>query len=144
MVLPSIFGSTVGAPATVNAVGYEIVGFEIPRPLTAQRGDAERGRAIVRDAANASCLICHHMPIPEEPDHGNIGPDLAGVAARYSEGELRLRVVDPKFLNPNTVMPAYYSTQGLNRVETEYLGRTIYSAQDVEDVVAYLLSLNPP
>lgn len=122
-------------------VAYEVVGTGIPVPLADEPGNAERGRAIVRDARNASCLICHLMPIPEEPNHGNIGPPLAGVGSRYSAAELRLRLVDARVINPVTVMPAYYATTGHVAVQQQYAGQTIYSAQDIEDVVAYLLTL---
>jgi len=132
------------AGATFDPPDYEIVDFAIPEPLTDNPPDPFRGWQIVRDAGNASCLICHPMPIPEEPNHGNIAPDLTGVGERYTEGELRLRLVDPKALNPNTIMPSYFQLEGLNRVEEEYVGQTIYSAQDVEDVVAYLMTLRSP
>jgi sulfur-oxidizing protein SoxX len=131
-------GAVFAQPALVE---YEIVDGGIPEPLTDISGDRFRGELIVRDPTNASCLICHSMPIPDEPDPGNIGPDLAGIANRYTEAELRLRLVDPKVINPDTVMPAYYSLRNLYRVEEQYVGRTIYSAQDVEDVIAYLMTL---
>jgi sulfur-oxidizing protein SoxX len=122
-------------------VPYEVVGLGIPRPLTDEPGNPERGRLIVRDARNASCLICHAMPIPEEPNHGNIGPPLAGIGSRQTEAQLRLRLVDARLINPATVMPAYYSIAGFVSVQQQYAGQTIYSAQDIEDVVAYLLTL---
>ena len=122
-------------------VAYEIVNFAIPAPLTDIPGDEERGWTIVQNTANATCLICHSMPMPWQPDHGNLAPDLAGVGSRYNAAELRLRLVDPKALNPDTIMPAYYQAQGLNRVQEKYLGQTIYSAQDIEDVIAFLLTL---
>ena len=123
------------------ALVYSEDGLSIPSPLTGEPGDAGRGLEIVRDAAQASCLICHAMPIAEEPDHGNIGPPLDGIGDRLSEGELRLRLVDPKRVNPETIMPAYYNSAGLYRVDPPYRGKTIYSAQEVEDVVAYLKTL---
>src|SRR5690606_16909357 len=98
-------------------------------------------RQIVRDTNKATCLICHPMPIPEEPNHGDIGPPLHGVGGRYTLGELRLRVVDPKAINPDTVMPSYYRVNGLHRVLQRFRDRPIYTAQEVEDVVAYLASL---
>ncbi|MCP8940966.1 sulfur oxidation c-type cytochrome SoxX [Alsobacter sp. SYSU M60028] len=113
-------------------------------PLTAQPGDPARGRDVVRDLTKATCLICHALPIPEEPNPGNIGPNLAGVGARFSAGELRARVVDATTINPNTVMPPYFRTEGLNRVLARWRGQTIYSAQEVEDVVAYLGTLRQP
>jgi sulfur-oxidizing protein SoxX len=122
-------------------VAYEIIDFAIPEPLTEIPGDIERGWTIVQDTANATCLICHSMPMPWQPDQGNLAPDLAGVGSRYNAAELRLRLVDPKALNPFTIMPAYYQVQGLSRVQEKYLGKTIYSAQDIEDVIAFLLTL---
>jgi sulfur-oxidizing protein SoxX len=118
-----------------------IVDSAIPQSLTVVPGDPVEGERIARDMTNASCLICHALPIADEPDPGNIAPPLDGVADRYSEGELRLRLVDPKAINPGTVMPAYYKTEGLNRVLEPYAGKPIYTAQQVEDVVAYLMTL---
>ena len=146
-----IIASVVVAAAAISTswaqpdlVPFQIVDGGIPDPLTDEPGNRFRGELIVRDAANASCLICHSMPIPDEPDPGNIGPDLAGIGARYTAAELRLRLVDPKIINPATVMPSYYSLRNLNRVEEQYVGQTIYSAQDIEDVVAFLLTLTEP
>ncbi|MBM3525097.1 MAG: sulfur oxidation c-type cytochrome SoxX, partial [Alphaproteobacteria bacterium] len=89
----------------------------------------------------ATCLICHAMPIAEEPDHGTIGPPLAGIARRATPAELRQRLVDPTALNPATVMPAYYRSEGLNRILARHRGQSLYSAQEIEDVVAYLMTL---
>ena len=124
-----------------DIAAVEIVDFTIPESLTGVPGDAERGWAIVQNAQNATCLICHPMPMPWQPDHGNLAPDLTGVGNRYSAAEFRLRLVDPKVLNPFTIMPAYYRIQDLNRVQEKHVGQTIYSAQDIEDVIAYLLTL---
>ena len=85
---------------------YRVESYAIPDSLTGQPGDPSRGERIVRDPDKATCLICHAIPIEGEPDPGNIGPPLQGVASRYTAGELRLRLVDPKRLNPETVMPS--------------------------------------
>ena len=143
----SLFFVLLALPAAAVAaelVPYRIDGFEIRLPLTATPGDPVRGLSIVRDAANATCLICHTLPIAGEPDAGNIGPPLAGVGSRYTAEELRLRLVDPKVINPDTPMPAYYKVDGLHRVEAEFQGKSIYGAQDIEDVIAYLLTLIDP
>lgn len=108
-------------------------------PLTAQPGDPVNGRKMV--IAKGMCLSCHEMPIPEQADHGNVGPDLAGVAERMQPAEMRMRIVDPKVINPDTPMPSFYK-KDLNRVAKEWLGQTILSAQEVEDVVAYLGTLH--
>lgn len=107
----------------------------------AAEGDAQRGRAIVADRQVGMCLLCHRAPIAEERFQGDLGPDLAGVGARLSAAELRARVADPRRANPGTIMPAYFSTQGLTRVAPAYRGRTIFTQQQVDDVVAYLSTL---
>lgn len=112
-------------------------------PLTKVPGDAARGVRLVIDIDKGNCVICHAIPgdlIPVDAA-GTIGPPLAGVGARYNAGELRLRVVDPRASNPDTVMPSYYSTANLHRVQQRYAGLTILTAQEVEDVVAYLQTL---
>jgi sulfur-oxidizing protein SoxX len=81
------------------------------------------------------------MPLPQRQFHGTIGPPLEGVGSRYSAGELRLRLVDPKALNADTIMPSYYRVDGLYRVYEGYRGKPILTAQQVEDIVAYLLTL---
>lgn len=104
-------------------------------------GDPTRGRAIVRDVGRVSCLICHAMPIPEEPDHGAIGPSLAGIGSRLSADALRRRIADPAAFAAGSAMPSYRRTDGLERVLARYRGQPIYTAQELEDVVAYLSTL---
>lgn len=113
----------------------------IPESLTGKPGDPTRGREVAINRKLGNCLACHKMPIPEQPFHGEVGPDLSKVAGTYNEGELRLRVVDPKVLNPDSIMPAFYRSEGLNRVMKKFQGKTVLTAQQVEDVVAYLLTL---
>ena len=135
-------GIVAGAAADAeDLVTFRVVNGAIPEPLTDSPGNPGRGRLIVRDLARATCLICHVMPIPEEPDHGEIGPALAGVGSRYTPGQLRLRLVDPKSINPQTIMPSYYRIANLLRVREPFRDQPIYSAQQIEDVVAYLASL---
>jgi L-cysteine S-thiosulfotransferase len=104
-------------------------------------GNPEQGRAIVADRQAGMCLLCHRAPIPEERFQGDLAPDLAGVGARLSKDELRARIVDPRRANANTIMPAYFSTEGLSRVAPAYSGKTIFTEAQVEDVVAYLATL---
>ena len=132
---------TPGPVKAETTMPYEITGDSIAGPLTDMPGDPKRGLSLVRDPANASCLICHSLPIPNEPDQGALGPSLEGVAGRLSEAELRLRLVNPKQLNPDTIMPGYYVVEGLYRVDLPYQGKPIYDAQQVEDVLAYLMTL---
>ena len=130
-----------------TAAAEELAAFKvvdessIPASLTGKPGDAAKGRDVVINRKQGNCLGCHEMPIPEQSFHGKVGPDLAGVAGRYSEGEIRLRVVDPKVLNAATIMPAFYRIEGLHRVDKKFAGKPILSAAEVEDVVAYLMTL---
>jgi L-cysteine S-thiosulfotransferase len=113
----------------------------MPQPLTAVPGDAARGRAIVASRQAGLCLLCHPAPIPEERFQGNLAPDLAGAGARWSAAQLRLRIVDARVLNPQTIMPPYHDTDGLQRVGVAWQGRAVLDAQQVEDVVAWLVTL---
>jgi sulfur-oxidizing protein SoxX len=134
-------GLVGGAAWAGGLVDYRVEDGAIPQPLTDQPGMPERGKAVVLDPERGNCVICHPMPIPEVEFQGDVGPDLAGAGSRYDAGQLRLRLVDPKHLNPDTVMPAYYRVEGLHRVLNRYRGEPILTAQEVEDVVAYLLTL---
>ena len=104
----------------------------------ADAGDAQRGRLAVIGKGN--CLACHQMPIPEEPDHGDIGPDLSHVGLRLDAAQLAARIRDPKTINPDTIMPSFVKLD-LNRVAKDWQGKTILTEQDLADVVAYLLTL---
>ena len=121
-------------------VPYEVVGDAIPKPLTDEPGDPARGRAIVIKR-ESTCLLCHSGPFPEEHFQGDLAPDLKGAGSRWSAGELRLRLVDATRLNPATIMPSYYRLDGLVRVAPNYRGKPALTAQQIEDVVAYLSTL---
>ena len=113
----------------------------LPSPLEGAAGDAARGKAIVLDRHVGLCLLCHSGPFPEERFQGDLAPNLAGVGARLSAGQIRLRIVDPSRVNPQTIMPAYYRTEGLTRVAPNHRGKTVLSAEQIEDVVAFLVTL---
>ena len=119
---------------------YAVVGDAIPKSLIGTPGDPERGRAIVVKREN-TCLLCHSGPFPEQRFQGDLSPDLKGAGARWSEGELRLRLVDAARLNPATIMPSYYKVEGLTRVAQNFRGKPILTAEQIEDVVAYLMTL---
>jgi L-cysteine S-thiosulfotransferase len=131
----------IASNARAELVHYQIVGDAIPQSLTGAKGDAARGRAIVANHNTGLCLLCHSGPFPEDKFQGNLAPDLAGAGARSSEGQLRLRVVDASKLNPDTIMPPFYRTDHLIRVPQQYRDKPVLSAVDVEDVVAYLMTL---
>lgn len=131
--------STVSAQEELRS--YVVVGDSIPDSLIGYPGDAERGRAIVASRTTGLCLLCHSAPIPEERFQGNLAPDLAGAGSRWSEGQLRLRLVDASRLKPDTIMPPYYRLDRLHRVAKGFADRSILTAEQIEDVVAYLASL---
>lgn len=126
------------AAAAEPLVPPAVVDDGIPQPLTDKPGDPRRGRVVAGSSDRGNCLICHALPIAEAPVFGDLGPDLRGVGSRLTAPQIRLRLVDPKRINPDTTMPAYFRTEGLYRVARAYAGQPILSAQDIEDVVAYL------
>jgi L-cysteine S-thiosulfotransferase len=115
----------------------------LPAPLTENPGNPARGKAVAVNSDLGNCTICHEMPVAEVPPgaFGTIGPSLDGVGSRLSAAELRQRIVDPRVINPDTIMPAYHVTEGLTRVQARYQGRPVLDAQQVEDLVAFLETL---
>lgn len=122
------------------------VGDSIVNPLTSSPGDVSRGRAIVASRQVGLCLLCHSGPFPEERFQGNLAPDLSASVSHSTSAQLRARLVDPSRFNSTSIMPAYYRTTGLNRVAPKFVDQTILTGQEIEDVVAFLLSLQakPP
>jgi L-cysteine S-thiosulfotransferase len=133
--------SALTTPVNAGRLPYVVVGDTIPASLTGSKGDPARGRAIVADHNVGLCLLCHSGPFPEDRFQGNIAPDLSGVGSRFSEGQLRLRIVDASKLNPNTIMPPFYRIDRLTRVAPAYSDKPVLTAEQIEDVVAYLLTL---
>jgi len=113
----------------------------IPASLTGQPGDPARGRAIVANRQVGLCLLCHSGPFPEERFQGDLAPSLEGAGRRLTEPKLRLRLVDSRKVNPDTIMPSYFRTEGLERVAPAFRGKPLLSAEQIEDVVAYLGTL---
>src|SRR6185295_6663616 len=110
----------------------------IPASLTGTKGDPARGGAVVANRQVGLCLLCHSGPFPDERLQGTMAPDLKGAGARATEGQLRLRIVDASRLNPNTIMPPYYRIDGLYRVAPSLRGKPVLTAEQIEDVVAFL------
>jgi sulfur-oxidizing protein SoxX len=133
---------SLAAGAAAAEAPYRVVGDAIPEPLTAVAGDPARGRAIVADRARGLCLLCHSGPFPEVRFQGDLAPDLAGAGARWSVGQLRLRLVDSRRLVADSPMPAYFRSQGLFRVGAPWRDRSILTAQEIEDVVQFLATLD--
>ena len=137
---PLAGGSAGGAegPGTVT-----VAGDAVPLSLTGRPGDVTRGREIAFSRDQGNCPVCHVMPAADERLHGDVGPSLVGVAGRLSEGQMRLRLVDGRRLNPASVMPSYYRLDGLRRVASIHAGKTVLTAEEIEDVLAYLMTLRP-
>ena len=136
----AVCGAAAGCalPATGPLASYRVSGDAIIAPLTAQGGDPARGREIFA-GRDANCYLCHALPGGRFM--GNLASPLAGIGTRLSEGQLRLRIVDPARLNRDTIMPSYYRVDGLNQVASAWRGKPILTAQQIEDTVAYLLTL---
>ena len=130
-------------PCTASGQGlrpYVVVGDAIADSLTGMPGDVTRGRALIVDRTS-TCILCHSGPFPEAKFQGDLAPGLAGAGSRWSEGQLRLRLVDASRLNPATIMPSYYRVEGLVRVGAAWRDKPILSAEQIEDIVAYLSGL---
>jgi L-cysteine S-thiosulfotransferase len=129
------------AAAAMVLAAVVIVGDGIAQPLSAQAGDAVRGRAIVVDRARGLCLLCHSGPFPEERTQGNLSTNLAGAGSRWNTAQLRLRVADARALNPHSLMPSFHRTHDLHRVGAAWRDKPVLDAQQIEDVVAFLSTL---
>ena len=138
-----IVAATLARPCAAQEPGlrpYVVDGDAIPASLTGLPGDAARGRALVLDRAN-TCILCHRGPFPEVKFQGDLAPNLTGAGSRWTEGQLRLRLVDASRFNPATIMPSYYRVDGVVNVGPSWRGKSILSADQIEDIVAYLETL---
>lgn len=125
-------------------ISYVVKDYAIEKSLTGKPGSVANGRAISITSGQGNCVICHRLPIAEVAFRiGNVGPDLTEVADRLTEGEIRMRIVNPKILNADTIMPAYFRLEGLHRVQPNVQGKTMLTAEQVEDLVAYLMTMKP-
>ncbi len=131
-----------GTAAADGLVKYEIVDNGISKSLTGKPGDAVKGEKTFMNRKLGNCLACHQVTaLSSQPFHGEIGPSLDGVANRYNEAQLRMQVVNAKVINPDTIMPAFYRTDGFERVLKKFQGKPILNAEQVEDIIAYLKTL---
>ena len=134
--------ATTTMATAAEMVSYKVVEDTIPDSLTGKPGDAANGKKIYLNRKKGNCLACHATKdLADHPFHGNVGPPMDGVAGRYREAELRMRIVNPKVVNPDTIMPSFYRTDGFHRVLEKFQDKTVISAQEVEDVIAYLMTL---
>lgn len=129
-----------GGCATSGALRYEMQNGEIRAPLTAAAPSAERGRQVLV-SRESNCILCHAVPETGERFFGNLAPPLSGVGRRLTAAQMRARIVDPLYFNKESIMPAYYRVDGLTRVAEPLRGKPVLSAEQIEDVIAYLLTL---
>jgi L-cysteine S-thiosulfotransferase len=136
--------------AASQTANYEVVRDGIPKPLTAAPASVERGKAIVSDRRVGMCMLCHTAPFANDPvkdqPQGNIATNLAGTGSRWSEAQLRLRIVDSRRLDERSLMPSYHvvadeAMQLQQRIGQAWRNKPIFDAQQVEDVVAFLRTL---
>jgi L-cysteine S-thiosulfotransferase len=129
-----------GAAVAQDLRPYAVTGDGITDSLTGMPGDPARGRALVLDRSS-TCILCHSGPFAEARFQGDLAPSLAGAGSRWSVSQLRLRLVDASRFNPQTIMPSYYRVDGLDRVASNWRGKPILSAEQIEDIVAFLANL---
>lgn len=149
--LASVVAVAAAAPAFSETAPTDVVFVDgaIEASLTGVPGDPEAGAKVMRTAALGNCVACHQLDaMPDMDFQGDIGPQLDGAAERWSEGQLRGIVANAKMTFDETFMPAFYKTEGFVRPGAAYSGKApegalppIMSAQQIEDVVAYLLTL---
>ena len=137
------FGFASSALAETLPGDVKIVDMTIAESLTGQDGDPVAGKKWFVGRKLGNCLACHvSKDAKDEQFHGEVGPELDGVAERYEEAQLRAIVVNSKAVfGKQTLMPAFYKDAGFNRVGKKFAGKTILNAQQVEDIVAYLQTL---
>lgn len=131
----------IGVVLALALLPYTVVGDAVPAPLVERAGDPVLGRVIVTSRQRGLCLLCHTGPFPEERFQGDLAPSLAGVGSRLSEGQIRLRLIDSRRLDPGSIMPSYYRTDGLERVGAAWRDKPVLTAEEIEDVVAFLATL---
>lgn len=147
-----LVGALAASTALAQVVKPTEVVYEdgaVATSLSGTPGDAENG-AILMNKGAGNCIACHNVgALSDLPFHGEIGPPLDGAADRWSEAELRGIVSNAKIMFEGTMMPAFYKTEGFVRVGDAYTGKAhpegevqpLLTAQDIEDVVAFLMTL---
>ncbi len=136
--LASVLGAVACEPSPPPLIGPALIEDDALAPLTTTPGNAERGARIFAERGRGHCVLCHQLATVESPFQGDVGPALTGLADRLSPAQIRLRVAAPSAVWPDTIMPAYYRVTDLHQVAPDFAGRPILSAQEIEDVVAFL------
>lgn len=143
LALSALVSVAAADPQTSALRSYAVEGDAIAASLTGQAGDAARGALLMQQRQKSLCVLCHSGPFPEPHLQGNIAPDLKAVGGRLSAGQLRLRIVDMKRLNPESIMPTYYAVAngGDSRIAADWRDQPILDAAEIEDLIAYLQTL---
>ncbi len=114
----------------------------ISKSFTGKPGNAANGKKVIINRKKGNCLACHVITnMKKQADQGNVGPPLDDEGSRLSLAQLRAQVANPKGSNPDSIMPAFLKKDGLTRVKKKFKGKTILTTQEVEDVIAYLMTL---
>ncbi len=139
----SLLGASAASAAGIVApADVEFNNGEVAESLSGVAGDPAAGRETFAGRKLGNCLACHtNADLDELGFHGEVGPSLDGVADRYTEAQLRGIVANSKKTFEGTIMPGFYVIDGINRPLEGFEGTTILTAQQVEDVVAYLMTL---
>lgn len=138
-----IFGGNYAIGAEIKPADVKFHDMAIEQSLTGAPGNPDEGAKVLASRSLGNCLACHAAaPLVKEQFHGDVGPALDGVADRWSAAQLRAIVVNAKHVfTEETVMPAFYSLDVGIDVRKDLVGKTILTAQQVEDVVAFLGTL---
>lgn len=138
-----VLGATQATAEAVKPDAVKIVDAELATSLTGAAGNAENGRKWFKNRKLGNCLACHkNSDMKKEQFHGEVGPEMDGVAGRYEAAQLRAILVNSKqVFGPDSIMPSFYRTSGFNRTNKKFIGKSILNAQQVEDILAYLLTL---
>ncbi|MBX2854671.1 MAG: sulfur oxidation c-type cytochrome SoxX [Rhodobacteraceae bacterium] len=141
-----IAGTAIAGPVSPQSVVY--ADGAVAASLSGATGDPSSGREIIITKGQGNCIACHASEaLADAAWHGEVGPVLDGVGDRWSEAELRGIIANAKMMFEGTVMPSFYKTDGFIRPGDGYTGEPatqidpILSAQQIEDVVAYLMTL---
>jgi L-cysteine S-thiosulfotransferase len=135
-------GSAARAADEARSASMLIAGDAIAASLTGSLGDPARGREIAFGRERGNCVVCHAFGTAGDEVYGDVGPSLTGIADRRSPGQIRLRLVDSRRINPASLMPSYYRVDGLTRVAASYVGKPVLTAGEIEDVIAFLTTLH--
>lgn len=136
------FGATAVTAETLAPMQVSFSDGAVEQSLTGTAGDPAEGRKVFANRKLGNCLACHkNEDMSEQGFHGEVGPALDGAADRWSAAELRGIVSNAKMMFPDTIMPAFYVDSGFTRPLKKFEGKSILTAQQVEDVVAYLQTL---